>query len=208
MESLTYAFDKMPPVPKVPGACREALLIRQVLAGRRDLFGDLIEPHLDAVWRAVRARMGNDADIDDVAQQAIFKAFTHLDQFRYEGGFRTWLIRIALNEVIQNWRRRFASRSVALEPSAIAAASVTDPKDSPFNLCVRSQIAGLLQTALATLPEPYRRVVRMRDFEERSVSEVAKALRLTASAVKTRHHRARLRMAKILTELKTAPNVT
>jgi DNA-directed RNA polymerase specialized sigma24 family protein len=46
----------------------------------------------------------------------------------------------------------------------------------------------------------------MRDFEERSVSDVAKALRLTTSAVKTRHHRARLRMAKILTELKTAPN--
>ena len=206
MQTFSCALDKVSPIPEAPGEYREALLIRQVLAGRRDLFGDLIEPHLDAVWRAVRARMGNDPDIDDVAQQAIFKAFTHLEQFRFEGGFRTWLIRIALNEVIQNWRKRFASRSVMMEPSAIAAASVTDPKDSPFNLCVRSQASRLLQTAFATLPESYRLVVRMRDFEERSVSDVAKALRLTTSAVKTRHHRARLRMAKILTELKTAPN--
>jgi RNA polymerase sigma-70 factor (ECF subfamily) len=93
-----------------------------------------------------------------------------------------------------------------MEPSAIAAAAIADPKDSPFNLCVRSQTAGLLQTALATLPEPYRLVVRMRDFEECSVSEVANALRLTASAVKTRHHRARLKMAKVLSELKLVPS--
>jgi RNA polymerase sigma-70 factor, ECF subfamily len=205
MGTLTCTLDKMSPIPELPVEHRETLLIRQILAGRRDLFGDLIEPHLDAVSRAVRSRMGNDPDIDDVAQQAVFKAFTHLDQFRFEGGFRTWLIRIALNEVIQNWRKRIASRSVRMEPSAIAAVSVTDPKDSPYHLCMRSQTAGLLQSALATLPESYRLVVRMRDFEERSISEVADALRLTASAVKTRHHRARLRMAKILSELNTAP---
>jgi RNA polymerase sigma-70 factor (ECF subfamily) len=196
----------MPRRPKAPGERGEALLIRQILGGRQDLFGDLIEPHLDAVWRAVRARMGNDPDIDDVAQQAVFKAFMRLEQFRFEGAFRTWLIRIALNEVIQNWRRRIASRSVMMEPSDIAARSIADPKDSPFNLCARRQTARLLQTALATLPEPYRLVVRMRDFEERSVAEVANALRMTASAVKTRHHRARQRIAKILSELNTVPN--
>jgi RNA polymerase sigma-70 factor (ECF subfamily) len=208
MGTLTYTLDKVSPIPEPRGGQREDLLIRQILAGRRDLFGDLIEPHLDAVWRAVRARMGNDPDIDDVAQQAVFKAFMRLEQFRFEGAFRTWLIRIALNEVIQNWRRRVASRSVVMEPAAIAAVSVADPKDSPFNLCARSQTARLLQTALATLPEPYRLVVRMRDFEERSVAEVAGALRMTVSAVKTRHHRARQRIAKILSELKTIPDPT
>jgi RNA polymerase sigma-70 factor (ECF subfamily) len=130
-----------------------------------------------------------------------------LEQFRFEGGFRTWLIRIALNEVIQNWRKRGASRSVVMEPSDLAAVSAADPNNSPFNLCLRSQTARLLQTALATLPESYRLVVRMRDFEERSIAEVADALRLTAAAVKTRHHRARVRMAKILTEQNTARRI-
>jgi RNA polymerase sigma-70 factor (ECF subfamily) len=208
MGTLRCTLDKTSPIPEPRGEHREALLIRKVLAGRRDLFGDLIEPHLDAIWRAVQARMGNDPDVDDVAQQAVFKAFTHLDQFRFEAGFRTWLIRIALNEVIQNWRRRIASRTVVMEPSAIAATSIADPKDSPFNLCARRQTARLLQAALATLPEPYRLVVRMRDFEERSVSEVAHALRMTASAVKTRHHRARQRMAKILSEMNTLRDPT
>jgi RNA polymerase sigma-70 factor, ECF subfamily len=203
MATLTCVPDKVWPIPQLRGEHSEALLIRKILAGRRDLFGDLIEPHLDAVWRTVRARMGNDPDVEDVAQQAVFKAFTHLEQFRFEGGFKTWLIRIALNEVIQNWRKRFASRSVMMEPSAIDAVFIADTKDSPFNLCVRRQAAELLQTAVATLPEQYRLVVRMRDFEECSISEVAEALRLTASAVKTRHHRARRQMAKILSELKT-----
>jgi RNA polymerase sigma-70 factor (ECF subfamily) len=206
MGTLTCTLDKVSPIPELRGGHREDLLIRQILAGRRDLFDDLIEPHWDAVWRSVQARMGNHPDIDDVVQQAVFKAFTRLGQFRFEGAFRTWLIRIALNEVIQNWRKRVASRSVVLEPFTLAAVSVADPKHSPYNLYARSQTAGLLQTVLATLPEPYRLVVRMRDFEECSVSEVAKALRLTASAVKTRHHRARAKMAKILSELKIVPS--
>jgi RNA polymerase sigma-70 factor (ECF subfamily) len=203
MGTLTYVLDQMPLTREMRGKHSETELIREILAGRRDLFDDLIEPHLSAVKRAVRARMGNDPDSDDVAQQAVFKAFTHLEQFRYEGGFRTWLIRIALNEVIQNWRKRVASRSVAVEPFTLAAVSVADPKDSPFQLCVRSQTSRLLQTAVATLPERYRLVIRMRDFEERSVAEVAEALSLTTAAVKTRHHRARRRVALVLSQLKT-----
>jgi len=203
MGTLTYPLDKMPTVPGAQGEHTEAELIREILAGRRDLFDDLIKPHLNAVRRTVRARMGNDPDIDDVAQKAVCKAYTRLEQFRFEGGFRTWLIRIALNEVIQNWRKRVASRSVMVEPLTLAAVSVADPKNSPFHLCVRSQTTRLLQTAVATLPERYRLVIRMRDFEELSVAEVAEALSLTTAAVKTRHHRARRRMATILSELKT-----
>jgi RNA polymerase sigma-70 factor (ECF subfamily) len=208
MGTLTYALDTMPPSPRARGDHREAELIREILGGRRDLFDDLIEPHWDAVWRAVQARMGNHPDIEDVVQQAVFKAFMRLKQFRFEGAFRTWLIRIAINEVIQNWRKRVASRAVVLEPFTLAAVSVADPKDSPFNLCARRQTARLLQIALATLPEPYRLVVRMRDFEERSVAEVAGTLRMTASAVKTRHHRARQRIAKCFGELNTLPDPT
>jgi DNA-directed RNA polymerase specialized sigma24 family protein len=81
MGTLMYALDEVPTSPEVRGKHREALLIREILAGRRDLFDDLIKPHLDAVRRTVRARMGNDPDIDDVAQQAVFKAYAHLEQF-------------------------------------------------------------------------------------------------------------------------------
>ena len=198
MGTIACSVDKVSAIPVLPVEHKEASLIRQILGGRRDLFGDLIEPHVGALWRIVQARMRNDPDTDDIVQQAVFKAFTHLEQFRFEAGFRTWLIRIALNEVTQHWRKTLPSRWVALDGSAIAQTQVSDPKDSPFNVCARSQTARLLRIALASLPEKYRIVVRMRDLEERSISEVAERLCLTVAAVKTRHHRGRLRMAKVL----------
>ena len=113
MGTIACSVDKVSAIPVLPVEHKEASLIRQIFGGRRDLFGDLIEPHVGALWRTVQAKMRNDPDIDDIVQQAVFKAFTHLEQFRFEAGFRTWLIRIALNEVNEHWRKRHTSRSVA-----------------------------------------------------------------------------------------------
>jgi RNA polymerase sigma factor (sigma-70 family) len=130
--------------------------------------------------------------------ETIFKAFTHLHQFRFEACFKTWLTRIALNEIAQNWRRRAPGRWIGLEDSAQTVLQATDPSDSPFRAYERSQTAKLLQRALNSLPERYRVVVRMRDLEERSISEVAEALCITIGAVKSRHHRGRSRIAQFL----------
>jgi RNA polymerase sigma-70 factor (ECF subfamily) len=198
---VTDMLDKLPPILDESDAGRDAVLIREILAGRRELFGDLIKPRLDAVWRIVRARMGNDPDIDDVVQQAVVKAFIHLEQFRFEAAFKTWLIRIARNEIVQTWRKRL--RPVTVELSVVGAILATDVKDSPFSSCARCEAAGLVETALAVLPVKYRQVIRLRDFEEHSVTDVAEALCITTAAVKSRHHRARLRMAKVLSGLRT-----
>jgi RNA polymerase sigma-70 factor, ECF subfamily len=202
MGTVACTVDRMSRVATTQGEGKEASLICQILGGRRDLLGDLIEPHFDAVWKAVRAKMGNDPDVDDVVQQTVIKALTHLEQFRFEASFRTWLIRIALNEAAQHWRKRCSSRWIALEGSAVTEIQVADPKDSPFNACARSQTATLLQLAVARLPEPYRVVVRMRDLEERTLTEVAEALCLPVASVKTRHYRGRLRMARLLSRTK------
>jgi RNA polymerase sigma-70 factor (ECF subfamily) len=175
---------------------KEALIIRQILGGRRDLLENLIEPHLEPLWRTVRAKVRDEGDTDDIVQRAVFKALTHLGQYRFEASFRSWLIQIAINEVAQLWRKRFTSRSVPWDPKAIADIAVVDPKESPFNACARRQNASLVQLALASLPEKYRVIIRMRDLEERTIIEVADKLRLTAAAVKTRHYRGRLQMAR------------
>lgn len=177
---------------------REASLIHQILRGRSDLQGDLIKPHLGALRRFVQGKMGNDTDVEDVVQQTILKAFSHLDQFRFEACFRTWLIRIALNEVAQNWRKRPSWRWVGLEESALPTFQTKDPSDSPLHSYEQSERVKLVRRAISSLPETYRVVVRMRDLEECSISEVAETLCLTISAVKSRHRRGRLRMATFL----------
>jgi RNA polymerase sigma-70 factor, ECF subfamily len=133
-----------------------------------------------------------------IVQQTMFKAFTHLGQFRFEACFRTWLIRIALNEVAQIWRRRVSGRCIGLEDSTEAISQAADPRASPFHSYERGQTAKFVNHAISSLPESHRVVVRMRDLEERSICEVAEALCLTIAAVKSRHHRGRLRMPKFL----------
>jgi RNA polymerase sigma-70 factor (ECF subfamily) len=176
----------------------EGELIRKILGGQRDLFGDLIAPHLTPLLRTLKATIGGDAEVEDIIQQTTLKAFTHLQQFRFEASFRTWLIRIGLNEA-RAWRRkRASSRLLALDPSTLTQLPITDKGLSPGSECERREARARLRTALAHLPEKYRIVVLLRDLYGFSLSEVALQLGLTIPAVKTRQLRARRKMAKLL----------
>ena len=175
----------------------ETALIRQVISGRRDLFADLIAPHLSHVRRTVLATMDSHADADDIVQQAALKALIHLDQFRFEASFKTWLIQIAFNEVRQ-WRRKLAiSRFTVLDPAELTRLPDGEAI-SPLVECQKSETKVKLDEAIARLPEKYRVVLLLRDLESLTNSEVASQLGLTVPAVKTRHLRARRIVAKLL----------
>jgi RNA polymerase sigma factor (sigma-70 family) len=174
----------------------EAALIRKIVGGQPDLFGDLIAPHLTPLLRTVRITMGGDAEADDIVQQTVLKAFTRLAQFRFEAGFRTWLIQIGLNETRQWWRKHTSSPFVEFTPAAELL--FADQSDSPLIECQRSETSAQVTAALARLPEKYRNVIVLRDLEGLRVSEVAVRLGLTIPAVKTRHRRARQKVAELL----------
>ena len=182
-------------------AAQEVELIRNILGGRRELFADLIAPHLRPLLRTVRAIIGCHPDVEDIVQQTALKALTHLDQFRFEASFRTWLIRIGLNEA-NAWRRKCAtSRFLALDANTLTQLPVADESHSPWVEYQRSEAIARLRTALAGLPEKYRVVILLRDLYGFSLSEVAGRLGLTIPAVKTRQMRARQKMANLLRPL-------
>ena len=173
----------------------EVALIRKIVGGERDLFGELIAPHLTPLLRIVRATIGGDPEVEDIVQQTALKAFTHLAQFRFEAGFRTWLLRIGLNEARQ-WRRKCgSSRMVGLAPLPLSELPIADKNHSPLNEYQRRETGAQLRAALVRLPEKYRSVILLRDIEDLSISEVAGRLGLTVPAVKTRHRRARQKVA-------------
>jgi len=186
-------------------AAEEVELIRKILAGRRELFGDLIAPHLTPLVRTLRATTGGRADVEDIVQQTTLKAFTHLEQFRFEASFRTWLIRIGLNEAHQWLRKRASSRFLPLDLSTLTQLPVADEGRSPLVEYQRSEAIARMRAALASLPERYRLVIHLRYFEDLSLSEVARRLGLTIPAVKTRHLRARRKMATLLREPSQSP---
>jgi RNA polymerase sigma-70 factor, ECF subfamily len=173
----------------------EAALIRKIVGGRRDLFGDLIAPHLTPLSRIVRATIGGHPEVEDIVQQTSIKAFIHLVQFRFGAGFRKWLIQIGLNENRQ-WRRKYASsRFVEFTRLAFSELSIADQSHSPLIEYQRSETGARVDAALARLPEKYRIVIVLRDLEDVSISEMAGTLGLTIPAVKIRHRRARQKVA-------------
>ncbi len=88
-----------------PQASEEQALIERILAGQKELFYELVRPHQRSVFLAALAILLNEADAEEVAQEAILKALRNLKQFRGESKFSTWLVRIAIHEARMRIRR-------------------------------------------------------------------------------------------------------
>jgi RNA polymerase sigma-70 factor, ECF subfamily len=191
---------------RTPSGSEETVLIGRILAGRKDLFDELLKPHLAPLWRVVQAKMGTNTDVEDVVQQTLLKAYLHLEQFRSEARFSTWLIRIALREILQRHRLRWSSLLVALDPPALCRFQGSDETASPYKQLERMETNNLQRKAIAELPEKYQALIVLRDMQGVSVRDAARLLGMTVPAVKTRHRRARLKMAHSLAPLlKSAP---
>ena len=88
----------------------EEMLIRRIRDGEHDLFYELVRPYERRVYSAALAILRNEADAEDVAQEAVLKALKHIRQFRAESRFSTWLIQITVNEARMRIRRQHADR--------------------------------------------------------------------------------------------------
>src|SRR5690242_15589773 len=100
----TMAVEK----PADTGDEREQALIARIRNGETSLFATLVKPYERRVYVTALALLRNEADAEDVAQEAILKAFAHLRQFRGESRFSTWLIQITVNEARVRQRKQHA----------------------------------------------------------------------------------------------------
>src|SRR5580698_5751506 len=181
----------------------EQTLIRRVLAGEQDLFYELIRPYERRVYAAAFAILRNEADTEDVAQEAVLKAFKYIRQFRAESRFSTWLIQITVNEA--RMRRRKAHANL-MEPIAgredeegnYAPRDFADWREIPSETLERKEVRQKLAEALAELGQIYREVFVLRDMQHLSIEETAKALGISTASVKTRLLRARLMLRDLL----------
>ncbi len=181
-------------------------MIAAILAGDTQLYHQLIRPYERSVYMMALSYMKNEADAEDVAQEAFLKAFHHLASFRAESKFSTWLVGIALNEARSRLRREGLQRMDSLDDTTedgghISPAILRDWREVPSEALQRKEVRQMLQEAITCLPEKYREVFILRDVEELNVFETAAALRITVGNVKVRLHRARLMLQKQLSPL-------
>jgi RNA polymerase sigma-70 factor (ECF subfamily) len=186
-------------------ALTDTEIVRRVRAGESALFEILMRRHNQRVYRVVRAVVKEEADVEDVMQQAYINAFTHLHQFEDRSQFSTWLIRIALHEAFGRRRKLQRSESLTRIGSDVDGNrgefmdTLTSPQADPERQAYAQELHRMLEAAVDTLPETYRTVFMLRDIEGLSTSETGEGLGLGDEAVKTRLHRARAMIRRAVT---------
>jgi len=178
-------------------------MIAAVLAGEIQLYHELIRPYERSVYVMALSYMKNDADAEDVSQEAFIRAFRKLESFRAESKFSTWLISITINEARTRLRRQALIRMEPLdqhpdEDKSISPALLRDWREIPSEAVERAEVRNLIRLAVEQLPDIYRQVFLMRDVEELTINETAEALNISIPSVKVRLHRARMRLQKQL----------
>ncbi len=204
LQSGTMVADDRHPASPGQGNVFEQVLIRQVQAGDAEAFYQLVRPYERAVFLAAVAIVKNDADAEEVAQEAILKAFKALARFRQEAKFSTWLIQIAINEAKMRLRkdRRHLYESIDQvqqnDEGDYIPKDFADWREIPSQALERRELRDALAKALESIPEKYREILILRDVNHLSITETAQILGLSEANVKTRLSRARLQMRDAL----------
>ncbi len=176
---------------------------RRCSAARPELFYELVRPYERRVYAAALAILRNEADAEDVVQEAMLKALANIRQFRAEARFSTWLIQITVNEALMRRRRERKRMTEAIddrrdEEGEYAPRDFADWREIPSEALERKEVRQKLAEALASLDRKYREVFVLRDMEQLNIQETAEALGISVASVKTRLLRARLMLRDLL----------
>ena len=185
-------------------AALEASLIERVVDGDHEAFADLLKPYERMIYVTALSVLGNEADAEEAAQEAILKAFRGLPRFRKESKFSTWLVQIVINESkmkLRKDRRRLydsLDEGTQNDDGDYIPRDFADWREIPSEALENQELRQALATALAALPAKYRSVLVLRDVQQLSIRETAELLGLSEANVKTRLSRARLQMRDAL----------
>ncbi|MEI2723081.1 MAG: sigma-70 family RNA polymerase sigma factor [Verrucomicrobiota bacterium] len=193
----------------MPPVLSDGELVLRAKAGDLDAFDALTTRHERRVYSLAMRMLRQEQDAEDVTQQTFLSVVEHLDRFRGESSFSTWLLRIATYAALKIIRKRkgldIVSLEEATEPSDHSDTIphpefIADWRQSPEQLVETREIRRLLDEALTQLDEKHRLVFLLRDVEGLSIKETAAALGLSEANTKMRLLRARLQLREQLTQ--------
>ena len=170
-------------------------LVARCQNGDGESFATLVSRYERPVFNLAFRMLGNVEDARDVAQAAFLKALENLHRFDPRYRFFSWLYRIAMNEALMRIRKnkhRPRSLEVVDEDGERREIDVEDWSPRPVERLLTKELGGKLDRAIARLPEDYRGAFLLRDVEGLSNEQIAKAMKLSVPAVKSRIHRARV----------------
>jgi len=175
----------------------EITWVLQAQQGSDEAFTFLVETYQKPVYNLCYRMLGEPEAAEDAAQETFLRVFQYLSRYDRKRPFGTWLLSIAAHYCIDRLRRRrFAMFSVDEENEDGVSFEVPDPNSlQPENESVKKETRERVQALLQRLDATDRAAIIMRYWYDASEAEIAEALRLTVSAVKSRLHRARRELA-------------
>ena len=185
---------------------RDAGLIEALRSREATAAEQLLATYGDRAYRLALRITGNREDAEEALQDAFWNVVWKIDTFRGAAAFGSWVYRIVANAAYQKGRRR-AQRGVetplddvlpVFDQAGRHASEVTDWSSTVHDAAVQRELREAMASAIGELSPDYRAVIVMRDVEGMSVIEVADALGVLETTVKTRTHRARLQLRKRL----------
>jgi len=158
----------------------------------RRQFEWMVLRHLDAAYNVARWYLRNDQDAEDAVQDSVLNAYNAFAKFSGSDG-KPWLLKIVRNNCIRRLQNQKRFSVEPLEDDTVLP-SYTNPNDPEAQL-IRSADAGFVRMAIAGLPEVYREVIVLREFEELSYAEIAEIAGVPLGTVMSRLARARTQLA-------------
>ncbi len=194
-------------------AARDTALLRRIRTGESALFCELVRPYLSNVYLLSLSVLHSPADAEDVSQEALLKAFKHLDEVHREDSFKSWLLQIAFNEARMRLRKQKNHPFEPLETEEKSGDKEENfsPRDfgtwheNPLESLERKEMQRVVLRALGSLRRAYREVLVLRDLQQLGVPETARILGTSPAVVSTRLHRARMEMRERLTPVFRKP---
>lgn len=181
-----------------PARATDSDLVRETLAGSQASFQLLVERYQGRLFSLARHYVRGAVEVEDLVQEAFLKAFRRLESFDHRASFFTWLYRIAVNTILDHQRRQGRSPVQTVEDPELAASPGPVDGPAPDAGLEREEVARITREILDELPEIFRTVLVLREFEGLAYQEIADALGISIGTVESRLFRARARFKERL----------
>lgn len=173
-------------------------LVQEALRGNQLSFQLLVERYEQRVFNLIRHYTRNPVEIEDLAQETFLKAYRRLDTFQHQSSFYTWLYRISVNTILDSLKRRGRSPVQSVEDLEVVPAAAETRASGPSASLEKGEIARITREVLDELPEIFRTVLVMREFEDMAYQDIADILGISIGTVESRLFRARARFKEKL----------
>ena len=163
-------------------------LVARSIRGDADSFNELILRWERPIFALAYRQIGREEDARDVCQETFLRAFRALNGFRGQAKFSSWLYRIALN-LCRDWVRKERRTPVIQAPEELEVlemAAVREPTASVEDLVARRELTGIVERAMARLPQDQRAAIILKEYHELTFQEFADLVGCPLSTVKTR----------------------